>query len=833
MAATNGVWGIDVGHCALKALRCEYDDQGKILMATAFDYVEYPKILSQPDANPRELIREALAQFLERNELAGDKVAISVAGQNGLSRFFQPPPVDLKRLPEIVAFEAKQQIPFPLGEVIWDFQMMGGANEVDGFLMEAEVGLFAMKRDQVYETLEPFRAEDVEVDLIQLAPLCAYNFVSHNLMTEELEADIYDPDNPPESVVIVNMGTDTTDLVITNGFRVWQRNIPLGGNHFTKQLTKELKLTFTKAEHLKRNVREAEDAKAVIQALRPVFNDLLTEVQRSIGFFQNIDRKAEINGLIMLGNAVKLPGLQQYLAKNLGYELIDVKHESWSARLSGQSVLTSPQFKDNMHAFGVCYGLCLQGLGRAKLNTNLLPKELLTERVIRAKKPWALAIAASLMLAFAVNFFFEYRDWYKVHLDRDFDGVTWTAAMSAVDTVQTKADSDKNEDAQLVQRLDELVALGHELSGNSDRRLLWPELMKAINVALPNKGSPNVIPDPRVTPISQRQDIHIEYIESQYFPDLQAWFTKPVKYKYMLELARLEGIDVGETADDPALLENPVVDGTTPPDATATPGAPPAPDAPAIPAAPGASAAPEGAAPAGDSAVTGLPGIAEDPVDPEISDAMEEAGLSAESITGPEGPGWVIEIKGHHFYNADENMEKWGGVHLRNTFLKNLREQKIALPMGPGQPLVEFTMEELGVGYTLVAVEGKIDFFNEIPNPFYEGRAGASGSMYGEGMMSEGGPPGVPGFGVPPQATPRKPGAAEPETEEPPEPMAFEAPKYTFVIQFCWQEVQLAERLRRRQEQLEQQRLEEEQAQPPDTQPAPPADGVAATNVGG
>ena len=186
MAATNGVWGIDVGHCALKALRCEYDDNGKILTATAFDYVEYPKILSQPDANPRELIREALAQFLERNELAGDKVAISVAGQNGLSRFFAPPPVDLKRLPEIVAFEAKQQIPFPLGEVIWDFQMMGGANEVDGFLMEAEVGLFAMKRDQVYETLEPFRAEEVEVDLIQLAPLCAYNFVAHNLMAEAL-----------------------------------------------------------------------------------------------------------------------------------------------------------------------------------------------------------------------------------------------------------------------------------------------------------------------------------------------------------------------------------------------------------------------------------------------------------------------------------------------------------------------------------------------------------------------------------------------------------------------------------------------------------------------
>jgi type IV pilus assembly protein PilM len=119
------------------------------------------------------------------------------------------------------------------------------------------------------------------------------------------------------------MGTDATDLVVTNGFRMWQRSIPLGGNHFTKQLTKEMKLTFAKAEHLKRNARQAEDPKAVFQAMRPIFNDVVTEVQRSIGFFQGLDRKAKIKGVVLLGNAVKLPGLQQYIAKNLGYEVLN------------------------------------------------------------------------------------------------------------------------------------------------------------------------------------------------------------------------------------------------------------------------------------------------------------------------------------------------------------------------------------------------------------------------------------------------------------------------------------------------------------------------------
>ena len=77
-------------------------------------------------------------------------------------------------------------------------------------------------------------------------------------------------DDPPPSTVILSLGTDATDLVITNGFRVWQRSIPLGGNHFTKALTKELKLTFAKAEHLKCHAAKAKDPKKLFQAMRPV-----------------------------------------------------------------------------------------------------------------------------------------------------------------------------------------------------------------------------------------------------------------------------------------------------------------------------------------------------------------------------------------------------------------------------------------------------------------------------------------------------------------------------------------------------------------------------------
>ena len=94
MAITKGVWGIDIGQSALKAIRLELID-GKPT-ATAFDYVEHTKILSQPDADPDALIREALEKVLSRNDVKNDEVAIGIAGQSGLARFVKLPPVDEK-----------------------------------------------------------------------------------------------------------------------------------------------------------------------------------------------------------------------------------------------------------------------------------------------------------------------------------------------------------------------------------------------------------------------------------------------------------------------------------------------------------------------------------------------------------------------------------------------------------------------------------------------------------------------------------------------------------------------------------------------------------------
>jgi len=329
------VWGIEIGQSSLKALRCH--TEGDLVVADTFDYVEYPKILSQPEAEPEALVADALSQFLSRNDLKGaTKIGVSVPGQSGLAKFFKPPPVEVKKIGDIVRYEAKQQIPFDLNDVIWDFQQMEGAQIEDGYALESEVGLFAMKKDAVFRALKPYRDQGIDIDLVQLAPMSLYNLISHERFAERMANEEYDPDSPQKNTVLLSIGTDASDLIVTNGFRIWQRSVPIGGNHFTRQLTKDLKLTFAKAEHLKKNAMQADDPKLVFQAMRPVFNDMVTEIQRSLAFFKSLNKKADIDGMLVMGNTAKMPGLLQYLNKNLG---MDVDLFDRFPKLSGAEVL--------------------------------------------------------------------------------------------------------------------------------------------------------------------------------------------------------------------------------------------------------------------------------------------------------------------------------------------------------------------------------------------------------------------------------------------------------------------------------------------------------------
>ncbi|MBA4062876.1 MAG: hypothetical protein C0501_04055 [Isosphaera sp.] len=492
MAAPKGVWGIDIGQCALKALRLELVD-GKPT-ATAFDYVEHAKILTQPDADPDALIREALEKFLSRNSVRLDHVVVGIAGQSGLARFVKLPPVEERKIAEIVKFEAKQQIPFPLEEVVWDFQKVSGGEAVDGFALETEIGLFAMKRDVISKNLGYFDAAKVEVHTVQMAPLALVNFATYETLkkggTNPADGTGTDPaaapaeDDAPKGkkrcAVVMDIGTDASNLIITDGGKIiWQRPIPLGGNHFTRALTKELKLTFAKAEHLKRNAAKSPEMANILRAIKPVLTDFVGEVQRSLGYFTNTHRDAHVAYLVGLGSAFKLPGLQKYLADKLSLE---VKKPARFDRLGGEGVPADPLFQENLLTFPVAYGLALQGLGEARLNTNLLPHEIRTDRMIRAKKPYAVAAAAMLLIGTA-GLAWGFAQDYKAAKDPAIEKAEKAAADAVAAHGQQEGKySTKEGEVKQTQTLVKAILAGQE------ERLNWARFFEVQTAAMPRPG---------------------------------------------------------------------------------------------------------------------------------------------------------------------------------------------------------------------------------------------------------------------------------------------------------------------------------------------------------
>lgn len=486
-ASVPGVWGIDLGQAGLKALRLQRE--GDTVVATAFDLVEHAKLLNQPDADREALIREALEKFLSRNSLKGDLVCISVPGQSGLFRTVKLPPVAENKIPDIVKFEAKQQIPFSLEEVVWDFQKIGAGMLIDGMAIDTEIGLFAMKRDIIFRELGYFKDVGVEVHQVQMNFMALCNFSVFDQLGLVPPKAGEEGDLPSgKCVAVLEIGSELTNLVISDGNKIiLQRTINVAGNNFTKALSKDLKLTFAKAEHLKRNAtkalpKEGPDLKAILTALRPVFNDLQNEIQRSLTYFQNAHRNAEITRIIGLGNAFHLPGLQRFLQEKLQLEIQIPK----SFPKLGGSVIGDAAFKDNILTFAVAYGLAIQGLKLAKIQTNLLPPEIRMERLIRAKKPWAALTAASLLLGISTCGFNSYMQ-AKPYIDGDV-----IKQVKDSKSVKDLVDGGKrNFDALLEKTSQEKVAVETIVAGQQERAN-WLEMMAFLQDAIPRPDGSNI-----------------------------------------------------------------------------------------------------------------------------------------------------------------------------------------------------------------------------------------------------------------------------------------------------------------------------------------------------
>lgn len=511
-------WGIDVGNCTLKAIKLARGPEG--IEVLDFAVIEHEKILSQSEVTPEErieLISRALSNFLDNHEVTGSTIVASVPGQNSFARFIKLPPVDKKRIHELVRYEAIQQIPFNIDDVEWDWQTFETADSP-----EVEVGIFAIKRELVKKALQPYNQAGCPVSLVQMAPMALYNFLRYDVKKVKTTGE-------KQAVIALDIGAENTDLVIADGVKVWQRSIPIGGNHFTATVQKSFKLSFAKAEGIKRTANTSKYARQIFQAMRSVFADLAAEIQRSLGFYSSGNRDVQFREVIALGNAMKLPGLVKFLQQSLS---IPVKRLDSFETLKIAPDVSVAQLTECLPSLGVASGLALQGVGQGEIDINLLPREIARQGQWKRKRNWFVG-AAALFLVSSLTYFLM-----AVQQERDIQSGETTANVNTIASIQNEISSQNSEKEKIEKAIkDALNEIGnHEKIYQQEDYI--PLLLQAVIQCLPNENNTS---DPDQValyqayrngqrqavmelPRSQRQQIFIHDIKLVYTEDLSQNF---------------------------------------------------------------------------------------------------------------------------------------------------------------------------------------------------------------------------------------------------------------------------------------------------------------------
>ena len=384
MAQGKAAWGIEVGAYEIKAIRLQ-DGGATGVEVTDFAVVRHKKVLTEPDVDQNEVIRLSLGQLISQKNLQGENLVMSVPGHSAFARFAKLPPVEPKKVPDIVKFEAVQQIPFPIEEVEWDYETFMSEDTP-----EIEVGIFAITRQRVQERLDMYSDVGMSPEVLTLSPVSFFNAVFYD----------HDLSEDSDPIVYIDIGTMATDVIIADQGRCWIRTFPIGGTHFTEAIMEKFKLSYSKAEKLKMETSTSKYAKNIMGAMRPVFSDLLQELQRSLDYFRSSHPNRELSDMIGAGSTFKIPGLRKFIGQQLQ---VEVKRLDEFHRISvpGREAAT---FAEHNVSMATAYGLAMQGIGLAPIDINLVPTTVLREQLWHQKTKWFIGAAALAVVAGGVTF---------------------------------------------------------------------------------------------------------------------------------------------------------------------------------------------------------------------------------------------------------------------------------------------------------------------------------------------------------------------------------------------------------------------------------------------
>ena len=410
-------------------------------------------------------ITNTLREMLVDSGIKPGPVLVSVAGQSVFSKFVKLPPTDREKIQQIVQFEAQQNVPFPIDEVVWDYQLIGsGAGELD-------VMLAAIKADIIQQLFTSIEEADLQPELVDVAPMALYNATRYNY--SEL----------PGCTLVVDMGARSTDLIFIEQGRVFNRSIPVAGNAITQQIMQEFTLAFADAEEMKKahafvafggayEGHKSEVVDKVSKSVRSVMTRMHAEIVRSINFYRS-QQSGQAPGLVLLaGGTSIIPYTDTFLKEKLS---VEVDYLNPFANVTVTAHIPAEQIGRNAHVLGQVVGLALRRRMPCPIELDLMPPAKLAERAFRRKQPMFVMAMMGVILAVGVwaTYFFKMAQLARERKDAVHSKAEKLAAVES----RLKEQEAKVKDVQ--RKLDTLLGL-------VQLRTQWLDVLKQIRECLPD-----------------------------------------------------------------------------------------------------------------------------------------------------------------------------------------------------------------------------------------------------------------------------------------------------------------------------------------------------------
>jgi type IV pilus assembly protein PilM len=357
---------------------------------------ESSSILADPAAEMTRLpqIRIAVSELVSKLGLSKEKVSYAISGQSVFTRFVKLPSLESDNIEQLVAFEAQQHVPFPINEVVWDWQLLN--SEAD----QQEVVLVAIKADALDDINDCVTDAGLSTGLVDASPMALAN------------AFIYNYGDLTEPVLMIDIGARTSNLVYLDGKKVFTRTIAIGGSTLTSAIAKEYNVPFIEAESQKctnglvaldtRHTSQLDEPTAALgSCIRTALNRMPAEIARTTNFFRSQHSGSAPKRIFLAGGGSNLPMISDFFQEKLR---LPVEFFNPLKRVSVGQDVDVDKVSVEAHQLGEIIGLGLRSIEKSRLNIDLVPATVQHERDDAQKRP-KLIIASSIMIAACAIFY--------------------------------------------------------------------------------------------------------------------------------------------------------------------------------------------------------------------------------------------------------------------------------------------------------------------------------------------------------------------------------------------------------------------------------------------